>query len=222
MVPFLQLQGVADEVVASDGRPQHPLSTRLMSLPHLMGLQRPDQIPRKAYLKADPERVRRMRERFASERRPIVALAWQGSRQYAADAQRSMPLRELLPVLRGWNARFVSVQRGDGVEQLDELPADVALDRLRPDDDAAGAFWDTAALLTVCDLVVSVDSAVAHLAGGLGVPTQLLLPHVSDWRWGTSEQPLAWYEDFSQLRQARPGDWRSAIAQLIPPQGAFH
>jgi tetratricopeptide (TPR) repeat protein len=216
--PFLQAQRCADEVVASDGTPPDGvLSIRLLSLPHLMGLKAPTDIPTEPYLHAPVDRVQAMASRFAHSRRPVVALAWQGSKKYGADAQRSMPLHHLLPVLQSWNATFVSVQKGEGSEQLAALPPDVHVEPLHPADDADGAFLDTAAILSHCDLFITTDSAVAHLAGGLGVPTRLLLPFAPDWRWGTREQPLRWCESVEMVFQEAAGDWGSAAKRLHPP-----
>jgi tetratricopeptide (TPR) repeat protein len=216
--PFLELQQCADEVIASDGTPPAGMpSIRLMSLPHLMQLQSPADLPTAPYLTAEPARLERMRERLGGSHRsglPRVALSWQGSKKYGADSQRSMPLQHLLPLLRGWRAHFVSVQRGYGSEQIDTLPADVEIERLREEDDREGAFLDTAAILRSCDLFITTDSAVAHLAGGLGVRTVLLLPHAPDWRWGTPEQPLNWYDSVTPLFQQTPGDWDGLIAHL--------
>jgi tetratricopeptide (TPR) repeat protein len=215
--PFLEAQQCADEVLASDGTPPPGVrSIRLLSLPQLMGLRAPDEIPLAPYLRADDQRVAAMTQRF-SRHRPLVALSWQGSKTYGADSQRSMPLQHLIPVLRSWDANFVSVQKGEGSEQLATLPADLHVEPLRPEDDAEGAFLDTAAILHVCDLFITTDSAVAHLAGGLGVPTRLLLPFSPDWRWGTREQPLRWYQSVEMKFQERAGEWDACIDGIKPP-----
>lgn len=217
--PALQLllsqQGLADDVVASDGTPPYPFSVRLMSLPHVLDLSRPADLASPPYLRVDPARVARMRERFPADGRPLVAVAWQGSKAYAADAMRSIPLRALWPVLHEWPARFVSVQKGVGHEQLQELPAGLLMEGLSEADDQDGAFTDTAALLTLCDALVASDSALAHLAGALGVRCLLLLPHVADWRWGHIHDSVPWYPSTELFRQDRPGDWASAVDKLM-------
>ncbi len=213
--PLLSQQDLADEVVASDGTPQHALSVRLMSLPHVLGLSRPADLASAPFLRAHPARVARMRERFPLDGRPLVALAWQGSKAYAADVMRSIPLRALWPLLHAWPARFVSVQKGAGHEQLYELPAGLRPESLSEADDQDGAFTDTAALLTLCDALVTSDSALAHLAGALGVHCLLLLPHVADWRWGQVHDSVPWYPTTELFRQDRPGDWASAVNKLM-------
>jgi Tfp pilus assembly protein PilF len=217
--PFLEAQGCADEVVASDGTPPPGMaSIRLMSLPHLMQLQHPSDIPTQPYLRPDAARVLRIFERLSSSsglgKRPRVALSWQGSKTYGADAQRSMPLAHLLPLLREWAADFVSVQKNHGSEQLDSMPADVQIQRLRDEDDCDGAFLDTAAILSTCQLFITTDSSVAHLAGGLGVRTVLLLPYAPDWRWGTPEHPISWYDSVTPLFQRSPGDWAELASRV--------
>ena len=213
--PFLDAQAVADEVHASDGAPPPGMpSVRLLSLPHLMRLASPADIPRTAYLRAESSRVQAMARRLSPWRRPRVALSWQGSKAYGADARRSMRLAELLPLLRAWNADFFSVQRGEGSEQLAQLPADVTVQPLREGDDRDGAFMDTAALLMNVDLTVCTDSAMAHLSGGLGVPTLLLLARTPDWRWGSPEAPLAWYDSVRPVFQETAGDWQAVVLRL--------
>lgn len=213
--PLLSQQSLADEVVAGDGTPQHALSVRLMSLPHVLGLCRPDDLASPPYLRVDPARIARMRERFPADGRPLVALAWQGSKAYAADAMRSIPLQALWPLLQAWPARFVSVQKGAGHEQIHELPTGLHLEGLSEADDQGGAFTDTAALLTLCDALVTSDSALAHLAGALGVRCLLLLPHVADWRWGQDCASAPWYASTELFRQDLPGDWASAVDKLM-------
>ena len=125
-----------------------------------------------------------------------------------------MPLAHLLPLLREWAADFVSVQKNHGSEQLDSMPADVQIQRLRDEDDCDGAFLDTAAILSTCQLFITTDSSVAHLAGGLGVRTVLLLPYAPDWRWGTPEHPISWYDSVTPLFQRSPGDWAELASRV--------
>lgn len=80
--------------------------------------------------------------------------------------------------------------------------------------DACWNFVDTAAIVLACDLVITSDSALAHLAGGLGVPTWLLLHHLPDWRWGLEGETSFWYPSMKLFRQSRPGDWDSVISQV--------
>jgi Tfp pilus assembly protein PilF len=141
--------------------------------------------------------------------RPCVGLVWSGSATHTNDANRSVALTELLKVLPS-GPRYLSLQKeyrdGDlalalsaGLEDVSALLLD---------------FSDTAALCQQCDLIVSVDTSVAHLAGALGVPTLLLLPFNADWRWLTGRKDSPWYTSLQLLRQATRADWAEAFAQL--------
>jgi hypothetical protein len=141
--------------------------------------------------------------------RPCVGLVWSGSATHTNDANRSVALPELLKVLP-LGPRYVSLQKeyreGDlalalsaGLEYFSAHLLD---------------FSDTAALCQQCDLIVSVDTSVAHLAGALGIPTLLLLPFNADWRWLTGRNDSPWYTSLQLLRQATRADWTGAFAQL--------
>ncbi len=147
---------------------------------------------------------------FAGKReRPCIGLVWSGSATHSNDANRSVALAELLTVLPS-GPRYVSLQKeyrdGDLARALGAGMEDVS-DRLND-------FSDTAALCQQCDLIVSVDTSVAHLAGALGVPTLLLLPFNADWRWLTGRNDSPWYASLQLLRQATRADGAGAFAQL--------
>jgi hypothetical protein len=166
------------------------------------------------YLAADPDRIRRWRP-FLAERPGLqVGVVWQGNPASRADRGRSVPLATLAPALAQPGVRLVSLQRHHGLEQLAGSSAPV-LDQPGPEFDAGpDAFLDTAALMQGLDLVVTCDTAVAHLAGALGVPCWVMLKHVPDWRWGTIGAETPWYPTMRLFRQARPGDW-DGVARSI-------
>jgi Tfp pilus assembly protein PilF len=141
--------------------------------------------------------------------RPCIGLVWSGSVTHTNDANRSVALTELLNVLPA-GPRYVSLQKeyrtGDLALALDAGLEDVSAQLID--------FSDTAALCQQCDLIVSVDTSVAHLAGALGVPTLLLLPFNADWRWLTGRNDSPWYASLQLLRQATRADWAEAFAQL--------
>ena len=141
--------------------------------------------------------------------RPCVGLVWSGSATHTNDANRSVALPDLLKVLPS-GPRYVSLQKeyrdGDLAFALGAGLEDVSTQLLD--------FSDTAALCQQCDLIVSVDTSVAHLAGALSVPTLLLLPSNADWRWLTGRNDSPWYASLQLLRQATRADWTGAFAQL--------
>jgi len=211
LVPFLRDQQLADEVVTHDQAPKARLSTRLMSLPLLLGSG--SRVAWERPLVARPERVALWRERLGTDL-PVVVVAWQGSRAYRLDGLRSPPVTALRSLLDGLEATLVSVQKGEatGLSSLGLASARV----VEPGEeiDADGAFLDTAAIVAASDLVVTSDTAVAHLAGAMGRPVFVALPHVADWRWGTGGEATTWYPTMRLFRQSRPGDWAAVFGAM--------
>jgi ADP-heptose:LPS heptosyltransferase len=141
-----------------------------------------------------------------------VGLAWAGNPRYKADQQRSMHLKTLLPLLQMPGITWVSLQKGPAAEQLKELPGNIFVwDGSSQDRDLA----ETAALATTLDLIISTDTSVAHLAGALGMPVWILLPHLSDWRWMQQIETTPWYPTARLIRQSKPGDWQGVLKRVI-------
>lgn len=183
----------------------------LASLPLAFGTT-PDTIPAPAaYLSADPERVRKWRERIGPEGFRI-GICWQGSTA-RIDRGRSFPVAQFAGIAGLPGVRLISLHKGHGESQLDTLPEGMRVELPGPDFDPEGeAFLDTAAIMRVCDLVITSDTAVAHLAGALGLPVWVMLQHVPDWRWMLGRADSPWYPSMRLFRQQARGDWRSAFA----------
>ncbi len=212
-----RLQVIGDE----EALPAHELQCPLLSLPLALGFNAQPALAfipvlgdASAYLRADPGAVARWGAILRQKRRLRVGLAWAGRQRAPRNRTRDLPLAELLP-LAGIDVELISLQK--------EIPlADTAtlasFPRLRCLADAhASAFEDfasTAALIENLDLVISVDSAVAHLAGGLGKPCCLLLRYGSEWRWQRGRSDSPWYPSLRIFRQQRAGDWRGVVAEL--------
>ncbi|MEA1651970.1 tetratricopeptide repeat protein [Nitrospirillum sp. BR 11164] len=207
---LVQDGGAVVEVMAR-GRPlpAFDLHAPLMSLPAALGVRDAAGLATPApYLTADPDRTRAWRERRAPGTLTI-GIAWSGNPKHRADRLRSVPLADLagpLAALPGVTLVPVQTDRRRGDEEmLSALGiADIALD----------GFTDTAALVAGLDLVITVDTAVAHLAGALGRPVWLLLPYAPDWRWRLGGQDTPWYPATRLLRQERQGDWAPVIRQV--------
>ncbi len=187
----------------------------LLSLPLAFGTRLqtiPAEVP---YLRADPARVEAWRRKLGGEGFRI-GVCWQGSTQpYAAPMQRSFPLLELRAIAKIPGVRLISLQKHDGLDQLADLPGDMAVEVLGEDFDAGpDAFLDTAAVMSCCDLVISADTATAHLAGALGAPTWIALPHVPDWRWMLDRSDSPWYPTVRLFRQVSEGDWTGVFAGI--------
>jgi hypothetical protein len=139
-----------------------------------------------------------------------VALAWAGRAPHPNDRNRSIALAELAPIFALERIAFVSIQR----EPRENAQALAGIRPLTHVGEELQDFDDTAAVLVLCDLVVSVDTAVAHLAGAMGRPVWILVPYQPDWRWllGCTDSP--WYPTARLYRQSAPGGWRGVIARL--------
>lgn len=210
------------EVVArQEPPPPHDVHASLMSLPHLLGLGDDLLAGRVPYFAADPARVAAWRERLPKG--PFrIGIAWQGNPSAAVDRLRSVPLAAFAPLAALPGVELVSLQKGAGTEQLDALPAGMRVTVL-PEDFASGpdSFMDTAAVMANLDLVVSIDSAVSHLAGALGRPLIVALKQVPEWRWGPSAENSAWYPSARLMRQARRGDWDELFGRIAAAVAAL-
>lgn len=213
---FRTLEGVDelyawDEPVAADGWDFWGMP---MSLPYCCGT-RPDTIPAPIpYLTATPSDIARWRTRLP-QAGLRVGLVWRGNAHFENDAQRSLPSLDLLaPLGHVEGIRFVSLQKGPGQRDALQPPAGLTL---LPLGERLEDFADTAAVVAQLDLVISVDTAVAHLAGSLGTPCWILLPkRRPDWRWTEGRADTPWYPRGTRLYwQSTAGDWSAVIALLV-------
>jgi len=180
------------------------------SLPLAFGT-RLDTIPADApYLSAPSARVQAWRQRLGAHDRLRVGLVWSGNPKHNNDRNRSLPLRLLAPLL-DLDASFVSLQKDPRPEdrallgeyrQIVDLTADLA------------DFTETAALISCLDLVISVDTSVAHLAGALACPTWILLPYTPDYRWLLDRDDCLWYPTARLFRQAEPGNYADVVGRV--------
>jgi tetratricopeptide (TPR) repeat protein len=195
--------------------PPFDVHAALLSLPGIFKTTLSTVPYRVPYLSADPALVEAWRGPLSGIREFKVGIAWQGSATYEGDRLRSVPLAAFEPLARVEGVRLVSLQKGEGVQQLAELqgrfPVTDLGDRL---DVAAGPFMDTAAVMMNLDLVISSDTAVPHLAGALGVPVWVALAFAADWRWLVDRDDVPWYPSMRLFRQRRLGDWQELFARF--------
>ena len=143
-----------------------------------------------------------------------IGICWQGN-MGDMDLGRSFPVRQFLPLGLIPGLRLISLQKGHGESQLMHVPAGMMVETLGADFDAGpDAFVDTAAVMKCCDLVITSDTAVAHLAGALGVKTWVALKQVPDWRWFLERDDSPWYPSMRLFRQGSPGDWDGVFASM--------
>ena len=199
--PVLRTLGGDMELIAEDAAPPaFDSHAPLMSLPVAFGTTL-EKIPAETpYLHAAPEAVARWTQRFGPATGPRIGLAWSGRPSHANDRRRSIPLERLAPLI-GPGVDWVSLQK-------DVRPEDAAI---RDVSGLISDFGDTAALIDLMDLVITVDTSVAHLAGALGKPVWILLPFNADWRWLRDREDSPWYPSARLFRQPAHGDWDSVI-----------
>jgi tetratricopeptide (TPR) repeat protein len=195
--------------------PASDVQAPLMSLPGLLGATADSLAARTPSIRPAAELAAAWRTRLASTEGLKVGIAWQGNPQYPDDRFRSIPLEHFAPLTRIEGVTLFSLQKGFGSEQLAELLEPLPVVDLGPElDGAAGAFMDTAAVMVQLDLVITSDTAVAHLAGALGVPVWVALAHVSEWRWLVDRDESPWYPSMRLFRQTATGDWPGVFARM--------
>lgn len=207
------LSGPAVRVIAT-GDPVPPADRQcpLLSLPLALRTTL-ETIPPPLTPQADPDRAAAVRASLPPGRLR-VGIVWQGNPHHHNDRNRSVPLSRFAPLAALPGITLVSLQKGAGTEQLAAIPPDFAVHSPGPDYDA-GDFAETAATLLAVDLLITVDTAIAHLAGSLGRPAWVLLPAQPDWRWLTERDDSPWYPSLRLIRQPESGNWDSVFAQVI-------
>ncbi|SDR33933.1 hypothetical protein SAMN05443245_4811 [Paraburkholderia fungorum] len=205
-----RLTGYDDIVVRGSLPPAFDMHCEMMSLPMAMNLQLADLPGPMPYLTPDPARVDYWRLKLAHLRRPLVALVWAGRPTHTNDANRSLRLDQLAPLAMP-GVSFVSIQKGPAESQAASAPEGMSLLSLS---DGIRDFEDTAAILSLVDLLISVDSSPVHLAGAMGVPAWVMLPFVPDWRWLMGRTDTPWYPATRLFRQPKRGDWEGVMASM--------
>jgi tetratricopeptide (TPR) repeat protein len=208
---FAPMSGIHRIVITDEPVPEFDVHCPMLSLPLALGTTIgtiPSAVP---YVQADEHGSARWRERLgAGDGRLRVGLVWAGSPLHPNDRNRSMTLDMLLDALKksSSSVRFVSLQKGPGAVQARQYPAIADWNTEFID------FAETAALIDNLDLVISIDTAVVHLAGAMGKPVWVLLPFVPDWRWMLDRTDSPWYPTMKLFRQPRAGDWSAPLAQV--------
>jgi len=194
----------------------------LLSLPRVFGTTLdtiPAEIP---YI--DVQAIRRRKINASSSlslslsSAPKVGLVWAGSPTYKNDHHRSCPVQEFAPVLRTPGIEFYSLQKGPQRQELAQLLTDLHVQDL---DSRLQDYGDTALIIDQLDLVITVDTSVAHLADALGKPVWTLLPYVPDWRWMLVGETTPWYSTMRLFRQTRPGEWMEVLERAAQALAAW-
>ncbi|KAA0586251.1 tetratricopeptide repeat protein [Azospirillum lipoferum] len=212
MAGLAGLERVVSGQLAAD---DFDLHLPMLSLGEVFGTQM-DTIPHRVpYLRAEPELVARWGERLAGLEKDggglKVGIVWAGSPTHGNDRNRSIGLAPFARLAAIPGVSLVSIQKGPTEGQAADPPGGFPLLNLSPD---IRDFADTAAIMAGLDLVVCVDTSVAHLAGALGVPVWVLVPFAPDWRWMLDREDSPWYPTMRLFRQSRPQSWDDAINRL--------
>lgn len=208
---FAGVEGVVAMVGPDGPFPEFDVQIPILSLPFAFGTTSetiPAQIP---YLRPDPVKVAAWQGLLAGDTCFRVGLVWQGSRLHHNDSNRSIPLALLAPLWEVAGVSFYTLQLGEGATQVASLSPEFRLIDLT---DRIADFSDTAAMIANLDLVITVDTAMAHLSGALGGPVWVALPHRADWRWGNRGEKTPWYPTMRLFRQTSPGDWHGVIDRV--------
>jgi len=215
--PLLQcLQSENVKVIAKgEPLPTFDMHARLLTLPHILG-STPDDLPNEIpYLSIEEKRLAEFAEVFTpSPRKFRVGLAWQGNTAHKGDRFRSIPLSLFSPLAQVEGVQLVSLQKGYGSEQIEQNKEMKVLEWSDPTDTTAEALLDTAAVMKHLDLVISVDTALAHLAGALAVPVWVAMPLAPDWRWLLDREDTPWYPTMRLFRQQKLADWTQVISRI--------
>ena len=222
LVPLLRdavgIKKVVGQIESNHWKQQQPIWLPLLNL--LSALQ-----PKKlwapystGYLNIESERIEKwssLLQRTPNKR--LIALHWQGNPTHEHSLYsrgRSVPFNHLQALSNLTDVEFVSIQKGTGSEQCQN---DRGLNFVSGQKSVSQSmdFKDTAAVLANCDLLISSDSAVVHLAGAMGIPTWLALRWIPEWRWGLEGERTAWYTSIRLFRQINDGDWDEVIQRMI-------
>ncbi len=202
------LEGVAQLLTRGDSLPPFDWHCPLMSLPLAFSTTL-ETIPTQTPYLAAPRTGRPAWFSTATAGRLQVGLVWAGNPKNKVDHRRSLPLAELAPLFAVEQVDLYSLQRGGTPGEI--VSSALTFAGALPE---SGDFAETASALAHLDLVITVDTAVAHLAGALGLPVWILLPHVADWRWLLDREDSPWYPTASLFRQTAPQAWTSVVQNV--------
>ena len=204
------VKGVDRLIAAGAPLPAFDVHCPLMSLPHIFGTRLATIPAPLAYIPVEEAKRRNWRQFFSPATGRKIGLVWAGNPQHGNDRNRSLPFAAFAPLWNIPGVRWYSLQVGERRADLDAAPPGVIEDLSPYLDD----FAETAAAISQLDLVLTVDTSVAHLAGAIGRPTWVMLPFAPDWRWLMGRQDSPWYPSVRLFRQDRRGAWESVIHSI--------
>lgn len=213
LVPLFKSEPAAAAVVAFNEDPgPFDVQATLLELPAILG-DTIETIPATVpYLRADPARVAHWRAYLKHDQAFKIGIAWHGNPNQKDGLIRRCALRDMAPIWGLPGVTVYSLQVGAGREELSTGDRAPVIDL--GDIDRDGAFMDTAAIMEALDLVITIDTSIAHLAGGLGRPVWMVVPYWADWRWMIDREDSPWYPTMRIFRQSQPGEWQPVFTEL--------
>jgi Flp pilus assembly protein TadD len=203
--------GVSAVAAEDEPLPPHDCWVGLMSLAKFFATDLSDIPANVPYIRADAAKVARWKERLANDSNFKVGLTWAGNPEHTRDRLRSMRLNDFAPMTKVHGVTFYSLQRGAGAEQAKSPPPGLNLIDLANE---LPSFSDTAAAVENLDLIISVDTALIHLAGAMARPVWTLLHYAPDWRWMLDREDSPWYPTMRLFRQKTYGDWGEVMERV--------
>ena len=220
LLPLLSRCDYIDKLIENKLEiPKYDDHGTLMSMPAIFGSNE-QTIPRNIpYLAPDPNLVELWGNQLKTDTNFKIGICWQADvfndSSRLPVARRGIPLHHFYPLAQLKGISLYSLQKKEGLEQLDSLPENVTLHLFDENfDEEHGSFMDTAAVMQHLDLIITVDTATAHLAGALGRPVWVLLPYSTDWRWIAGRKDSPWYPTMHVFKQPQPFDWESVMSDV--------
>ena len=222
LVDILSLCPYIDRVVSLTAPlPMYDVHAPLLSVPYILQTVEetvPHDIP---YLYAHTQLVEYWKDKLSADKNFKIGICWQGNPNYntpflrAVVAAKSIKLKQLEPLFKIPGVSVYNLQKMTGEEQLSDIPVEWNLIQFDDNfDKIHGRFMDTAAVIKNLDLVITVDTGLAHIAAGLGAHVWTFIPNPPDWRWMLDRTDTPWYPNMTLFRQPKPGDWESVIRDI--------
>ena len=237
-IPYLKAQGIdlsfcaqtkLHDLIKASGIISKPLTPEegnevkegkwisLLSVPQFLDITPDNPVITEPYIHSSIEQNAKWRNLLSKEKKTIIGINWQGNTNIEKRSLRgrSFPLEIFSSVAENNDCRFLSLQKGFGSEQLETCSFKDKFVQCQDQVNKTWGFLDTAAMIDSCDLVITSDTSVAHLAAGMGKLTWCLLHYVPDWRWGINGETTFWYPSMKLFRQQKRDNWMGVMEKLV-------
>ncbi len=215
-------------LIKASGIDNHPLTPEqtitisegnwipLLSIPRYLKVTPNNPIRSEPYIHSTDELNKKWKQILSKEKRPIVGINWQGNpkAEKSFNKGRSLALEIFSTLARNNNFKFLSLQKGFGSEQLDHCSFRNKFVECQAQIDSTWDFLENAAIIENCDLIITSDTSIAHVAGGMGKKVWLLLKYIPEWRWGLEKESTFWYPSMRLFRQKERHNWQEVMERL--------